>query len=102
MKRIRMHNFESTVILCCTVHKISNMLVKTPFVSKSNYNDKIFVNIQQELSQIFRLCLRNKDLFAEDNLHKSYCFAYFKFVSVFCDYFTSKFMGVYFSHTYVA
>ena len=40
-------------------------------VSQSVYGDQIFVNIQEGVALIYRLCLRTKDIFAEDVLRKS-------------------------------
>ena len=34
-------------------------------------DDQIFVNIQEGFALIYRLCFRNKDIFAKDFLYKS-------------------------------
>ena len=51
-------------------------------VSQSVFGDQIFVNIQEGFALIYRLCLRSKDIFAEDGLHKSYlcCILLIRFI----------------------
>ena len=50
------------------------MFLKMPFIplwGQSVYDDKILADIQEGYALIFPICLCNKDVFAEDILHKS-------------------------------
>ena len=55
-------------VIYSTIYKIQNVLdvFSNVYGSQSIYDEKIVVNIQERFTMIYRLCLRNKDVFYED------------------------------------
>ena len=80
------------------------MLAEMPFLflhvcgSQPVSDDQIFVTMHEGFALIYRLCLRNKDIIAEDFCTSLNCVAYYQFVSINCGYFTMKYEGVNESH----
>ena len=72
VKRTHVHGLESDAIvklyINSTIHKIQIMLAETSFYFYVGVN-QFLATIQEGLAliHVYRLCLRNKDIFAEDS-----------------------------------